>query len=74
MEQEVPSNASGLKRKSVFAPSPEPIEDLVSSFVAQVVEKPEVFLNAHQSTKDQILVATKTLYDYGTFWRVPSLL
>lgn len=56
----------GQKRKGVFVPSSEPIEGLLSSFVSDIVDKPDVFLNAQQSIKDQLLQVTKTLYDYGT--------
>lgn len=62
----VKGQQGGNKRKAVFVPDSELLEQLSSTFVTQVVDRPDVFLNAQQSTKDQILQATKGLYDYGT--------
>eukprot|EP01127_Copromyxa_protea_P022284 TRINITY_DN7926_c0_g4_i1.p1 TRINITY_DN7926_c0_g4~~TRINITY_DN7926_c0_g4_i1.p1 ORF type:complete len:749 (-),score=319.80 TRINITY_DN7926_c0_g4_i1:29-2275(-) len=59
------ANPDPSRKRKLFVPDTEVIESLLSSFIPEVVEKPEVFLNAQDETKNQILQATKSLYDYG---------
>lgn len=56
----------GMKRKQAVVLSEEGgLNTLLSSFMLEIVSRPEVFLNAQDSTKTQLETATKLLYDYG---------